>query len=100
MAATKSTLIVLFLGVLAAVAWAAPPSLMFDGKIVSVDKDKLVLSAGTEQPEFVIAKTTKITLNGKESNAGELMAGQTAKIAAERDEAKLRAVSITAFSPK
>src|SRR5688500_14478916 len=100
MNSTKHTWLVLSLVLVACSVWAAPPSLMFDGKIVSVDKDKLVLSAGSEQPEFVIAKTKKIRLNGKESNAGELMAGQTAKIAAEREDAKLRAVTITAFSPK
>ena len=86
--------------VLVASLWAAPPSLTFDGKILAVDKDKLVLATGTEQPQFLIAKTTKITLNGKESNVGELMAGQTAKVTAERDEATFRATAITAFSPK
>lgn len=91
--------IVCCLGLLAAVAWAAP-SLMFDGKIVTVDQDKLVLSAGTEQPSFELGKSTKITLNGKPATVAELMSGQTAKIAAEREEDKLRAVTINAFSPK
>lgn len=85
---------------LVAAVWAAPPDLTFDGKILAVDKDKIVLATGTEQPEFLVGKTTKITLNGKESNVGELMAGQTAKVIALRDDTALRATAITAFSPK
>jgi hypothetical protein len=91
--------VVFCLGLMAAVAFAAP-SLMFDGKIVSVDQDKLVLSAGAEQPAFELSKATKITLNGKPATITELMAGQTAKVVAQREDDKLRAVAINAFSPK
>jgi hypothetical protein len=95
----RSSLLALALGLVAAAAGAVP-SLMFDGKIVAVDKEKLVLSAGAEQPEFVLAKSTKITLNGKPATVVDLMSGQTAKIAAEREETKLRAIEVAAFSPK
>src|SRR5687767_4931409 len=90
----------LMLCLLVAATWAFAPSLMFDGKVVSVAKDKLVLSAGTEQPEFVLTSATKITLDGKPATIAELMAGQTAKVTAERDEAKIRALEIAAMNPK
>jgi predicted regulator of Ras-like GTPase activity (Roadblock/LC7/MglB family) len=79
---------------------AAAPDLKFDGKIVAADKEKLVLLAGDQQQEFSLGATTKIMLNGKEAAASDLMAGQTAQVSADRDETKLRAVSIIAFSPK
>ncbi len=96
----RGSLVVFLVGLLAAATWAAAPNLMFDGKILTVNKDKLVLSAGTDQPEFELAKSTKITLNGKPATAAELMPGQACKIAAEREETKLRAVTVSAFSPK
>ena len=92
-------LTVLALMLVVGTVWAAP-NLVFDGKVVSAAKDKLVLSAGTEQLEFVLTPTTKITLDGKPATPAELMAGHTAKISAERDETKLKALAIDAITPK
>jgi hypothetical protein len=85
---------------LSAATISAAPDLKFDGKIVVSDKEKLVLLAGEQQHEFVLSKGTKITLNGQEAAATDLMAGQTAQVSAEREEARMKALSITAFSPK
>jgi hypothetical protein len=79
---------------------AAAPDLTFDGEIVSSSSEKLVILAGAQQQEFVLSAATKITLNGKEAPATELMAGQTAKVSAERKDGELRAATVTAFSPK
>jgi hypothetical protein len=92
-------LTVMALMLVVAAAWAAP-NLMFDGKVVSAAKDKLVLSAGTEQLEFALTSTTKITLDGKPATPAELMAGHMAKVSAERDETKLKALAIDAITPK
>jgi hypothetical protein len=85
---------------LSAAAVSAAPDLKFEGKIVVSDKEKVILLAGDQQQEFVLTKGTKITLNGQEAAATDLMAGQTAQVSAEREEAHMKALSITAFSPK
>jgi hypothetical protein len=100
MIAKLSGLTAVLLVLLVASAWASAPNLSFDGKVVSVAKEKLVLSAGTEQQEFVLTSATKITLDGKPATAAELMAGQAAKITAERQETQLRALEISAMTPK
>jgi hypothetical protein len=92
--------LVAFALLLSAAAVLAAPDLKFDGKIVVSDQEKLVLRAGDEQQEFMLTPATKITLNGKEAAATDLMAGQTAMVSAQREEARMKALAITAFSPK
>lgn len=86
--------------ILANSATAAAPDLKFDGKIVVSDKEKLVLLAGDEQQEFMLTPATKIMLNGQEAAATDLMAGQMAMVSAQREEARMKALTIAAFSPK
>ncbi len=85
---------------LSAAAVSAAPDLKFDGKIVVSDKEKLLLLAGDEQQEFMLTPATKITLNGQEAAATDLMAGQMAMVSAQREEARLKALAVAAFSPK
>jgi hypothetical protein len=86
--------------VLASCAWALAPNLVFDGTVVSITKDKLVLSAGTEQTQLELTSATKITLDGKPASVTELMTGHVVKVMAVREDAKLRALDVAAMSPK
>lgn len=72
----------------------------FDGQVVGVGAESLVLSLDSGQTVIAVDETTNITVDGEQAGLDDVMPGFVATVSTREGDGGLMAETIAAYTPK